>query len=174
MTDAAPQWAVALRSAPCRPDNPAVVNTCATKRVTLAVDSRDRDANSWPSASRFVLPLRTTLYNVTSAQLKSAELPIANVAPGEAYVLVGIDELNAVQLAGTSDRAFAKVPVLNPPAGATAVCYDKILTSNDYVPGLPRLDRLTVQLLYRDGSPVDLGPAGNCSLTIELACTQTK
>lgn len=173
MTSQPQQWAIALRSPPCRPDEPPVPNTCATKRVTLLLDSRDRDANLWPSAAQFAVPLHTTLYNVSSAQLKSAELPTANLAAGEAYVLLRIDELNAVQAAGTSDRAFAKVPVLNPPAGATALCYDKVLTSNDFVPPVVRLDRLTVRLAYHDGTPVDLG-GGDWSATMELACTQSK
>lgn len=49
--------------------------TCAVKRVSLLIDSRDRDYTRYPSASSYVVKLPSSLYNVTSAMLKSIELP---------------------------------------------------------------------------------------------------
>ena len=45
------------------------------KRVTLLVDSRDRDYVKYPSPSSYVLHLPTALHNVSNAVLISAELP---------------------------------------------------------------------------------------------------
>lgn len=49
--------------------------TCAVKRVSLLIDSRDRDYARHPSASSYVVKLPSHLFNVTSAMLKSIELP---------------------------------------------------------------------------------------------------
>jgi hypothetical protein len=45
------------------------------KRVTLLVDSRDREYAKYPSASSYVVHLPTPLNNVSNAVLISAELP---------------------------------------------------------------------------------------------------
>lgn len=45
------------------------------RRVTLLVDSRDRDYAKYPSASQYVVNLPQTLNNVKSAVLISAEMP---------------------------------------------------------------------------------------------------
>jgi phage baseplate assembly protein gpV len=45
------------------------------KRVTLLVDSRDRDYNKYPSPSHYVVSLPEPLYNVSNGVLISAELP---------------------------------------------------------------------------------------------------
>lgn len=45
------------------------------KRVTVLVDSRDRDYEKHPSPSRYVVALPEPLYNVSNAVLISAELP---------------------------------------------------------------------------------------------------
>jgi hypothetical protein len=46
-----------------------------TKRVTVLIDSRDRDYTKYPTPSQYVVDLPDHLYNVSSATLKSAELP---------------------------------------------------------------------------------------------------
>lgn len=46
-----------------------------TQRVSVVLDSRDRDYGRHPSASAFTIQLPRTYFNVSRARLKSAELP---------------------------------------------------------------------------------------------------
>ena len=50
-------------------------NTCAPRKVTVLLDSRDRDVVHSPTPSSYKLKLPATLYNVTSAVLRTAEIP---------------------------------------------------------------------------------------------------
>ncbi|KAI3432500.1 hypothetical protein D9Q98_004049 [Chlorella vulgaris] len=59
----------------CGSSEDSTKKTCAIKRVTLLVDSRDRNYEQHPKPSQYVITLPSVLYNVTSATLKSIELP---------------------------------------------------------------------------------------------------
>ena len=48
---------------------------CVPKRVTVLLDSRDRDYTRFPSPNGYVVKLPCNLYNVTSAVLRTAEIP---------------------------------------------------------------------------------------------------
>lgn len=67
-------WAYTL-AAGCGMSEDSSKKTCAVKRVSLLVDSRDRDYSRHPTSSSYVVRLPSTLFNVTSAMLKSIELP---------------------------------------------------------------------------------------------------
>lgn len=70
-------WTYTLASdkAACGTSEDSTKGTCAVKRVTLLIDSRDRDYAKHATPSQYVVRLPDTLYNVTSATLKSAEIP---------------------------------------------------------------------------------------------------
>lgn len=65
------------------------------RRVTLLVDSRDRDYAKYPSASQYVVNLPQTLNNVKSAVLISAEMPstyyVFTAAKGTTSLLVTVN-----------------------------------------------------------------------------------
>ena len=48
---------------------------CTPRRVTVLLDSRDRNVAQSPTPSSYVLKLPATLYSVTSAVLRTAEIP---------------------------------------------------------------------------------------------------
>ena len=64
-------------------------------RVTVHVDSRDRDYDAHPSSSEFVVKLPEVLKNVGSAVLVTAELPLSyyvfSAARGNTSLKVGVD-----------------------------------------------------------------------------------
>ena len=70
-----------------------------TQRVTLVLDSRDRDYSKHPGASSYAVTLPRTFFNVSAARLKSAELPstyyVFSAARGNTTLRVTVD--NATQ-----------------------------------------------------------------------------
>ena len=102
-------------------------------------------------------------------------LAMANMNP-EMYMLIDIDELNAVNQAamyagGPQSKVFAKVPMCQPTFQYTF--YDKTLTCNEVRPPRSKIDKLTVSIRFHDGTPVDFHGAEH-SLTLELTCTLTR
>ena len=65
------------------------------RRVTVLVDSRDRDYDTYRTSSQFVLRLPETLHNVVSGVLVSAELPatyhVFSAANGNTSLRVGVN-----------------------------------------------------------------------------------
>ncbi len=95
----------------------------------------------------------------------------------EAYVLVDIDELNGVSETamyadGGTRGAFAKIPLTQKNFGQYSV-YDKTLVCNELRPPRARLDRLSINLRYHDGTLMNLNGA-EWSATVELTCTLTR
>jgi hypothetical protein len=101
---------------------------------------------------------------------------VANLNP-ETYVLLDIEELNGVQqcaifgTGGTQGAVFGKVPIVN--QQFSTFCYDKQLSTSEFVPAIPKLDRLRVALRWHDGSLVDFAGVEH-SFTLELSCTTAR
>ena len=113
---------------------------------------------------------------VTSGTGTVTGTSVANTNP-ETYMLVDIDELNAVSQAAiysegsTMGKVFAKVPICN--SSFQYSFYDKTLICNEVRPPRARLDRLSISIKFHDGTLVDFHGAEH-SLTIELTCTLTR
>ena len=74
-----------------RPDGTLPLGSFGTgRRVTVFLDSRDRDYFNSPGASSFVVKLPESLHNVTSAVLVSAELPATYYAFSAARGTTGL------------------------------------------------------------------------------------
>lgn len=98
-----------------------------SSRITVHMDSRDRDFSIWPTSSEFVVELPETLKNVSSAVLVTAELALAyyvfSATRGNTSLTVTVDAVShtvtipdgnytttsmASTLKGLLDAAFAK------------------------------------------------------------------
>lgn len=113
---------------------------------------------------------------VTAGARKVTAANVGNMNP-EMYMLVDIEELNAVKQAGlygnggSMGRVFAKVPICH--SSFQYSFYDKTLTCNEVQPPRSKVDKLTVKIRFHDGTLVDFHGAEH-SLTIEFTHTETR
>ena len=113
---------------------------------------------------------------VTSGTGTVVAQSVGNMNP-EMYMLVDIEELNAVQQAamygegGSMGRVFAKVPICH--STFQYSLYDKTLTCNEVQPPIAQLKKLSITIRFHDGTPVDFHGAEH-SMTIEFTHTETR
>jgi hypothetical protein len=126
----------------------------------LVVNSKDRDANAYPSSSSFQIQFQKEYRNISSIELIQAIVPNTNSVNLEPYLVLQIDEIDNVMDCNDAhiSKAFA-ILGLHPSDGAF-LYLDRCIHENiikTYRQPKASLDRMTISVRGVDGTLFDFG-----------------
>lgn len=139
----------------------------------LIVSSKDRDINTYPSSSQFVINLDQEYRNISNVELIQAIVPDKNSVTTEPYLL-----LNAKELENTMDsnnkqiyESFAILQTCQPTIAGSFLQIDKRIFENvilNYKTPKASLSKLSLSITDADGNLFSFG--GNGDLSKQYQC----
>lgn len=137
----------------------------------LFVSSKDRNIDSYPQSSQFVLHLEKEYKNIVSIELTQAFLPDQNNVSREPFLLLKIKELEPVIDSNNTDvyNSFSILqiyPVITAGFIQTMQLYENIVLN--YITPKAKLSTLSISLTDCDGQLFSFG--GDGSIDKEFQC----
>lgn len=131
----------------------------------LIVSSADRDVNTYPSSSNFVIQLEKEYKNIVSIELIQAIVPDKNNVTAEPYLLLKIKELENTMDSNNKQvyDSFAILQVCAPTIPNSFLQIDKRIFENvtlNYRTPRASLSKLTIQITDASGNIFDFGGSG--------------
>jgi hypothetical protein len=125
-----------------------------TEKVTIVVDSRDRDIVVHPNSHTYVVNMDNPINNIVSVELVYAMYYTIGIEP---YVNLNIPEISDGFIVSTNDaiaRSFTQLPLVDPLNKYTSDVYRSFCK---FKRPLSKLNRLSVGFTGRDGNSYDVG-----------------
>jgi hypothetical protein len=139
----------------------------------LIINSKERDVNSYPSASQFVLNLPQEYRNVSRIELIQCIIPDKNNVASEPYLLLNINELENTMESNNKaiSDAFSILPLDQATVPGKFIklvtqIHEKIILN--YKTPKASLSKVTLSVTDSDGQIFDFGGAG--SIEKEFQC----
>jgi hypothetical protein len=143
------------------------------RKITINVDSRQRDTNLYPNAYAYTVPLPFKIQNIKYVEMTSCEMPMPPSGSGfnpssYPYMFICSKYLADVEKYGTVDSIFTKVQLIpndTVPTMAFNTHLPHTMTTFVDTP-LDQLSELEFELKYPDNTWYNGGNGGNHSFTL--------